>query len=113
MGMRINVNYGSKYVWALCAAGALAGGIGMKYLMPYDSIPMPKVGADPIISAFISFLATMTPGKLAFHLIFPIRYWFILLSAFGFVMATDSSGRNLGGLAAGIGLGLLRRRLIL
>jgi hypothetical protein len=28
------------------------------------------------------------------------------------VMATDSSGKNLGGLAAGIGLGLLHRSFI-
>ena len=110
--MRVNVKYGSKYVWALCAAGAISGGIAMMYLMPYDSIPIPKVGADPIISAFISFLATMNPQKVAFTLIFPVKYWFILLLAFGIVMATDSSGRNLGGLAAGISLGLVRRRLL-
>lgn len=111
--MRVKVNYGSRYVWALYAAGAIAGGIGMQYIMPYDSIPIPKVGADPCISAFISFLATMNPNKVAFHLVFPFRYWFVLLAAFGIVMATDSSGRNLGGLAAGVGLGLLRRSLIL
>jgi membrane associated rhomboid family serine protease len=113
IGMKIKVKYGSKYVWALCMIGALAGGITMQYLMPYDSIPIPKVGADPCISAFISFLATMSPTKVAFKFVFPFQYWFILLTAVGIVMATDSSGRNIGGLAAGVGLGLLRRRLLL
>jgi membrane associated rhomboid family serine protease len=111
--MKIKVNYGSKYVWALCTIGALAGGITMQYLMPYDSIPIPKVGADPCISAFIAFLATMSPSKVAFKLVFPFQYWFILLIALGIVMVTDSSGRNLGGLAAGVSLGLVRRRLFL
>jgi hypothetical protein len=54
----------------------------------------------------------MNPKKVAFNFVFPIRYWLILLFAIGFVMATDSSGKNLGGLAAGIGLGLLHRSFI-
>ena len=81
--------------------------------MPYESIPIPKVGSDPSISAFISFLTTMKPKKVAFNFIFPIRYWFILLCAVAFVLATDSTNKNLGGLATGVGVALFRRSLIM
>lgn len=81
--------------------------------MPYESIPLPKVGSDSCISAFISFLSIMKPKKVAFNFIFPIRYWFILLAAFAFVLVTDSTDKNLGGLVAGAGIGLLRRSLII
>jgi membrane associated rhomboid family serine protease len=56
-GNKIQARYGSRYVWGLYLAGALAGSVSMNYLMPYDTIPLPKVGADPCLSTFFSFLA--------------------------------------------------------
>jgi hypothetical protein len=80
----------------------------MNYLMPYDTIELPKVGADPCISAFFSFIAIQNPKLIAFHLFLPVRLWFLLTLATLFVIVSDSSYKNLGGLAMGAGLGLLR-----
>lgn len=113
IGKRIQVQYGSRYVWGLYFAGAFAGSIAMNYFMPYDSITLPKVGADPCISTFISFIAVQNPRFVAFNFIVPVRLWFLLAMATFFVVVSDSSFKNLGGLAMGASLGLLRRRLML
>ena len=112
VGKRVQGLHGFKYVWLLYLSGAIAGSVTMNYLMPYDTIPIPKVGADPCISAFLSFLATITPKATIFNFILPVKFWFLLLCAFGFVMVSDSSKKNMGGLAIGIGLGIMRRWLI-
>lgn len=113
IGKRIQLSYGSRYVWSLYLAGALAGSIAMNYLMPYDSIPIPKVGADPSISAFVGFLAALNPSMTVFNFIVPIKFWFLLICGVGLLLVSDSSFKNLGGLAMGVGLGLFRRSLIL
>ena len=113
IGKKIQVSYGSRYVWLLYLAGAAAGSLAMNYAMPYDPIPIPKVGADPAISAFISFLATLNPRMTVFNWIVPIKFWFILLCGIGFVCISDSSCKNLGGLMMGVCLGLFRRKISL
>jgi membrane associated rhomboid family serine protease len=110
-GKQVQTRYGNRYVWALYLAGACAGSVAMNYYMPYDTIEMPKVGADPCISTFFSFIAVQNPRLALFTLILPMRMWFLLALATGFVVVSDSSFRNLGGLVMGAGLGLLRRRL--
>ena len=112
LGNKIRTTHGARYVWMLYLAGAGFGSIVMNYYMPYEIVPIPKVGADPGISAFISFLITMTP-RATFNFLFPVKYWILLPCAMGFVVVTDSSGKNFGGLAVGVGIGLLRRSLIL
>lgn len=112
VGKRVQVKYGPHYVWGLYLAGACAGSLAMNYWMPYDTIVMPKVGADPCISAFFSFMAVQNPKLVAFTLIVPVRLWFLLAVGTGFVVVSDSSFKNLGGLAIGAGLGLLRRRFL-
>ena len=112
IGNKVRSSYGSRYVWLLYTAGALAGSVSMNYFMPYDTIPIPKVGADPCISAFFSFLATLNPKTTLFNFIVPVRIWFLLLCSIGFVIVSDSSNKNLGGLAMGFGLGILRRSSI-
>jgi membrane associated rhomboid family serine protease len=111
VGKSVQARYGNRYVWGLYLAGACAGSLAMNYCMPYDTIEMPKVGADPCISAFFSFIAVQNPRLAVFTLFFPVRLWFLLALATGFVVVSDSSFKNLGGLAVGVGLGLLRRRL--
>ena len=113
IGNKILSVYGSRYVWLLYLSGALAGSVTMNYFMPYDTIPIPKVGADPCISAFFSFFATLNPRITLFNVIFPVKLWFLLLCSVGFVIVSDSSNKNLGGLAIGFGMGLLRRSLIM
>lgn len=113
IGRHIQARYGSRYVWGLYLAGACAGSLAMNYYMPYDTIQLPKVGADPCISTFFSFIAIQNPRFVAFNLILPIRLWFLLALATFFVVVSDSSFKNLGGLAMGAGLGLLRRRFLL
>jgi membrane associated rhomboid family serine protease len=113
VGKRIQANYGSKYVWGLYLAGACAGSIAMNYFMPYDSITLPKVGADPCISSFFSFIAVQNPRFAVFNFIVPVRLWFLLAMATFFFVVSDSSFKNIGGLAMGAGLGLLRRRLLI
>lgn len=110
-GKQVQARYGNRYVWALYLAGACAGSVAMNYCMPYDTIEMPKVGADPCISTFFSFIAVQNPRLALFTLILPVRMWFLLALATGFVVVSDSSFKNLGGLLMGAGLGLLRRRL--
>ncbi len=112
-GKRIQKNYGSKYVWGLYLAGAFAGSIAMNYFMPYDTIVLPKVGADPSISSFFSFLAVQNPNLTVINFLVPVKMWLLLGLATFFVIVSDSSCKNLGGLAMGAGLGLLRRRFIL
>ena len=113
IGKRIQASYGSKYVWGLYLGGAFAGSIAMNYLMPYDTIVLPKVGADPCISSFFSFLAVQNPKLAVINFVLPVRMWFLLGLAIFFVIVSDSSCKNLGGLAMGAGLGLVRRRLII
>lgn len=113
IGSKIHQKYGPRYVWVLYLTGAAAGSIAMNYLMPYDIVPIPKVGADPSISAFIGFLATLHPRATIFNFVFPFKFWFLLLCGVGFVIVSDSSCRNLGGLAMGVGLGLARRAFLL
>jgi membrane associated rhomboid family serine protease len=84
----------------------------MSYLMPYDTIPVPKVGADPAISAFISFLIMQNPSATLFHFIVPFKSWMLIICATMFLMVTDSSCKNLGGLAAGVGLGVIKKRFL-
>jgi membrane associated rhomboid family serine protease len=109
VGKRIQARYGSKYVWGLYLAGALGGALAMNYFMPYDTINLPKVGADPSISSFFSFLAVQNPRLVAFHLLVPVRMWFLLGFSIFIFLVSDSSQKNLGGLATGAALGLLRR----
>jgi len=113
IGKHIQGKYGFRYIWGLYLAGALAGSLTMNYFMPYDTIPTPKVGADSCISAFFAFLAVQNPTMVVFNLIIPFKFWMLLACAATFVILTDSSGKNLGGLAMGVGLGLLRKRFIL
>ena len=113
MGTKIHQRYGPKYVWLLYFAGAIAGSVAMNYMMPYDTIPMPKVGADPCIASFIGFMATLSPRATIFNFIVPVKFWFLVLLGFGLIMVSDSSRKNLGGLAMGVGLGLARRSLLL
>lgn len=113
IGKRVQLQYGSKYVWGLYIAGAFAGSIAMNFLMPYDTIPMPKVGADPCISAFFSFLVIQNPHLAVFNLFVPIKLWFLLACGTFFVVVSDSSCKNLGGLAVGAALGLIKRRFLL
>lgn len=113
LGNKIQRKYGAKYVWLLYLAGAVAGSVAMNYMMPYDIIPMPKVGADPCIASFVGFMATLNPRLTVFHLIVPFKLWFLVLLGFGLIMVSDSSRKNLGGLAMGVGLGLVRRTLLL
>ena len=113
IGNKIHMAHGPRYVWLLYLTGAIAGSVAMNYLMPYDTFPIPKVGADPCISAFFSFLCALNPRMVVFNFIFPVRLWFLLLGSVGFVMVSDSSRKNLGGLAMGVGLGLFRRALML
>ena len=113
IGKKIMLSYGSKYVWMLYLLGAAAGSLAMNYFMPYHIVPIPKVGADPSIAAFISFLATLHPNMTLFNFIVPVKLWFLLLCGVGFVIVSDSSGRNLGGLAMGIGMGMARRVFLL
>lgn len=110
IGKRIQLQYGTKYVWGLYLGGALAGSIAMNYFMPYDPIQLPKVGADPCISTFISFMAVQNPMLIAFNFIIPVRLWLLLGMAVFFVTVSDSSFKNMGGLAMGVGLGLLKRK---
>lgn len=113
IGKRIQAKYGGKYVWGLYLAGAFAGSIAMNYMMPYDTIILPKVGADPCISSFFSFLAVQNPKLAVINLLLPVRMWFLLSLAVFFVVVSDSSCKNLGGLAIGASLGLLRKRFII
>lgn len=112
IGNRIDQKYGPRYVWLLYLAGAAAGSIAMNYFMPYYIVPIPKVGADPGISAFIGFLAALNPKATIFNFIVPIKFWFVLLCAVGFVIVSDSTCSNLGGLAMGVGMGLARRAFL-
>lgn len=111
IGRKIQNNYGPKYVWLLYLAGAIAGSVSMNYLMPYHTIPIPKVGADPCIFTFVGFLATLNPRATLFHFIVPVKFWFLVLCLFGIIYVSDSSRRNLGGLVMGVGLGVIRRIL--
>jgi membrane associated rhomboid family serine protease len=113
IGKHIQSKYGSRYVWGLYLAGALAGSLSMSYFMPYDTIPIPKVGADPCISAFLSFVAVQNPSLTLFQFVLPFKFWMLIAGAALFFVFTDSSCKNLGGLAMGVGLGLLRKRFLL
>ena len=93
--------------------GALGGSLAMNFFMPYDAIPLPKVGADPCISALFSFMAVQNPLLTVFNFIVPVRFWFLLVCGTMFVMVSDSSFKTLGGLSAGVMLGLLRRRWLI
>jgi len=85
----------------------------MNYLMPYDTIPVPKVGADPSISAFVSFIIMQNPSTTLFNFIIPFKSWMLLICATMFFIVSDSSCKNLGGLTAGVGLGLLKKRFLI
>jgi membrane associated rhomboid family serine protease len=104
---------GGKYVWMLYLGGALTGALAMNYLMPYYAIKVPIVGADPSISAFISFIIMQNPSATLFHFILPFKYWYLLICGSMFLIVTDSSFKNMGGLTAGIALGLLKKRLFI
>ena len=112
-GKKIQLNYGSRYVWALYLTGAIAGSFAMNYFMPYYTINLPKVGADPAISALFSFFTVLNPRLVMFNLGVPVRLWFLLLCGIVMVSLVDSSGKNLGGLAVGVGMGLLKRGMII
>lgn len=111
IGKNIEKKYGNKYVWVLYLLGALGGSIAMNYLMPYDSIPLPKVGADPCISAFFSFMAIQNPLLTVFNFIIPVRLWFLFFCGTFFAVVSDSSFKTTGGLSVGIILGLMKKRL--
>jgi membrane associated rhomboid family serine protease len=113
LGKKLQLSYGSKYVWGLYLGGAIAGSIAMNYLMPYFYILIPQVGADPSISAFIGFFATMNPRLTIFTLGVPFKCWFLLLCGLGLLLVFDPSYKDIGGLAVGVGAGLLRRSRIL
>jgi len=83
----------------------------MNYFMPFDLVPVPKVGADPSLSAFISFAILQNPSLTLFNFIVPVKLWSLLVAGTFFVVVSDSTFKNLGGLMAGVLLGLMKRRL--
>jgi membrane associated rhomboid family serine protease len=109
MGKRIQAFHGSKMIWMLYLGGAIAGSVAMNYYMPYHSIPIPQVGADPAMASFFGFMAAVAPRATAFTLVVPVKFWFLLLMSTFLMTVSDSSCKNLGGLAMGVGLGLLKR----
>lgn len=113
MGRKIQASHGSKYVWALYLAGAAVGSLAMHYFMPYHCIPIPQVGSDPAMASFFGFMSTLTPRATAFTFIVPVKFWFLLLMGAFLMTVSDSSCKTLGGLATGVGLGLIRRRFLL
>ena len=112
MGRKVQ-KIGNKYVWLCYLGGAVGGAIAMHYLMPYDTIPVPKAGADPSISAFLSFLAMQHPRLTLFTLIVRVKFWFVIFGAALLMLATDSSCKTLGGLCTGALLGLIRRKMLI
>lgn len=109
MGKKIQSSHGSKLIWVLYLTGAAAGSIAMNYCIPYHSIAIPQVGADPAISSFFGFLTASNPRATAFTVVIPVKFWILLIFGVFLMTVSDSSCRNLGGLAMGISLGLLRR----
>jgi len=113
MGRRIKASHGSPMIWMLYLGGAVTGSLAMHYLMPYHSIPIPQVGADPSMASFFGFIASLAPRTTAFTLVVPVKFWFLLLMGVFLMIVSDSSCKNLGGLAMGVGLGLMRRPFLL
>jgi membrane associated rhomboid family serine protease len=113
IGNNIQKKYGSKYVWGLYLSGAIAGSLAMYFWMPFYPISIPKVGAEPSISALFSFYSILNPKTRISFLFIPFKVWFIFGLVIIFTILADPSRKNISGiLIGGVIAHMLRRRLI-
>lgn len=74
--------FGNRVVWILYGLGALMGGISMTFGMPQMPMVVPQVGADPAVSAMITFYGMFNLHSQVLLFFFPVKMW-VLLSLMG------------------------------
>ncbi len=102
MGRAIQMNCGAKYIYWLYGLGALFGGATTAVFQPPSPYVRPQVGAESVISAYLTFIALLNPHQTFLFFVFPVKAW-VLVFALGFYsLLFDPHKKSFAGITAGV-----------